>query len=129
MGNPKTKMICVLRNDLRNSDGNRVPKGKLIAQAGHAFVALVLKMQKERPENTILKEWLDESFVKVALGVDTEEELIHLYNKAIAAGFNAVIITDNGYTEFHQPTVTCIGIGPDFSEDLDTITGKLKGFR
>jgi peptidyl-tRNA hydrolase len=40
----KAKAVCVMRTDLRNSDGHKVPKGKLIAQGGHAFVGLILKL-------------------------------------------------------------------------------------
>lgn len=124
------KMVCVMRKDLRNTDGNKVPKGKLIAQGGHAYVGLVLKLQKEKPHTgmKILKEWLSDSFVKIALSAESQEELLDIYEKAKEAGLNAVLITDNGHTEFSEPTITCIGIGPDYAENIDKITGHLKGF-
>jgi PTH2 family peptidyl-tRNA hydrolase len=142
----KAKAVCVMRTDLRNSDGFKVPKGKLIAQGGHAFVGLVLKLMEHSnyyPEEsnrkfsnhtlitekgTAIDEWLVGKFTKIVLAVDSEEELREIYISALAAGLNTVLITDNGETEFGKPTVTCVGIGPAWSEDIDKITGHLKGF-
>jgi PTH2 family peptidyl-tRNA hydrolase len=140
----KAKAVCVMRTDLRNSDGNKVPKGKLIAQGGHAFVGLITKLLIRQeaysgaedklyffsyPLGNPVREWLDNSFTKVVLGVDSEEELLKVYDLAILAGLNTVLITDNGLTEFHEPTKTCIGIGPDWDVKIDKITGHLKGFQ
>lgn len=127
----KTKMVCVMRKDLRNTDGQKLPKGKLIAQGGHAYTALILKLIRENPksldENPILKEWLENSFTKICLGVDSLAEIMGIYEKATLEGLNTVIITDNGYTQFGGiPTVTCIGIGPDDSDKIDRFTGYLK---
>jgi peptidyl-tRNA hydrolase len=141
----KAKAVCVMRTDLRNSDGHKVPKGKLIAQGGHAFVGMLTKLMgtvltfdpdEYYDEKTLycrhggaLYEWLRGSFTKVVLGVDSEEELLSIYAAVKKAGFNAVLITDNGLTEFHEPTNTCIGIGPDWEDKIDAITGHLKGFQ
>ena len=75
-----------------------------------------------------LYEWLTGSFVKVVLAVNSEEELMEIYEKAKRAGLNTVLITDNATTEFSSPTRTCIGIGPDWEEKIDKITGHLKGY-
>lgn len=48
--------------------------------------------------------------------------------KAKEDRLNTVLIRDNGSTEFSEPTVTCIGIGPDWEENIDLVTGHLKGF-
>lgn len=126
-----TKMVCIMRKDLRNSDGNKLPKGKLIAQGGHAYVGLVSQILKENnPENIgKLNKWLASSFVKVALEVDSLEELLEIYEKASVNGLNTILIKDNGHTEFAEPTITCIGIGPDNKEKIDSITGHLKSYR
>jgi peptidyl-tRNA hydrolase len=140
-GMMKSKAVCVMRTDLRNSDGFKVPKGKLIAQGGHAFVGLITKRLIYHPcddrlmaslilgnETNPLKEWITGKFTKIVLGVDTLAELEDIYLAAEKAGLNAVRIIDNGETEFGVPTFTCIGIGPAWSEDIDKITGHLKGF-
>lgn len=140
----KAKAVCVMRTDLRNTDGNKVPKGKLIAQGGHAFVGLITKLLIRQeaypgsedklfffsyPLGNPVRFWLDNSFTKVVLGVDSEKELEEIYFKAMAAGLNVVDIIDNGQTEFGKPTFTCIGIGPDWEPNIDKITGHLKGFQ
>jgi peptidyl-tRNA hydrolase, PTH2 family len=139
----KAKAVCVMRTDLRNSDGNKVPKGKLIAQGGHAFVGLITNLfhryefpvkswgiyQLEVDIASPVDEWLNKSFTKVVLGVDSEQELIDLYHIALSEGLNVVKIVDNGQTEFGKPTLTCIGIGPDWEEKIDKVTGNLKGFQ
>ncbi len=136
----KAKAVCVMRTDLRNSDGHKVPKGKLIAQGGHAFVGLITRAMKcdnyagfrylhvYQGDETPMQAWLNGAFTKVVLGVDSEEELMEIYAKAQEAHLNTVLIRDNGTTEFSEPTVTCIGIGPDWEDKIDAITGHLKGF-
>lgn len=118
-----------MRRDLRNTDGHKIPKGKLIALAGHAYVAAVLQTQKgtERQQD-LLNIWLDKDFFKIGLGADTKDELEELYQKALQAGLNVVKIEDQGHTEFGKhKTFTCIAIGPDFEDRIDVITGHLKG--
>jgi PTH2 family peptidyl-tRNA hydrolase len=140
----KAKAVCVMRTDLRNTDGNKVPKGKLIAQGGHAFVGLLTKLMVSPPgiittaDTSIrclylkhfepLQLWLDGKFTKIVLAVDSEEELLDLYSKAKSFGLNCVLITDSGDTEFSEPTNTCIGIGPSWDINIDKITGHLKGY-
>jgi peptidyl-tRNA hydrolase len=141
-GMMKAKAVCVMRTDLRNSDGFKVPKGKLIAQGGHAFVGLLLReLRSDTPddksekmlehylvEGTALCDWVTGIFTKVVLAADSEEELLDIYSKAQLAGLNTVLITDAGHTEFSEPTNTCIGIGPDWEYNIDIVTGHLKGF-
>lgn len=129
-----------MRTDLRNSDGFKVPKGKLIAQGGHAFVGLITKAMKcnnyegyrylhiYQGDETPMQAWLNGEFTKIVLAVESEEELMELYEKAKEARLNTVLITDSGHTEFSIPTRTCIGIGPAWEEEIDEVTGHLKGF-
>ena len=136
----KAKAVCVMRTDLHNSDGVKVPKGKLIAQGGHAFVGLITKLMKcdnyegfrylrvYQGDDTPLQAWLNGAFTKIVLACNSEEELMELYEKAKEAKLNVVLITDSGNTEFSVPTRTCIGIGPAWEEEIDEITGHLKGF-
>ena len=70
---------------------------------------------------------MESSFTKITVSVDSEDELIDIYNKAKDAGLTVHLITDSGLTEFHGiPTKTCLAIGPNFSEKIDPITGHLK---
>ena len=77
-------------------------------------------------------DWMTEipgerSFAKIVLQCENEQELIEIYDKAVAAKLEAHLIIDSGATEFHGiPTKTCVGIGPDEAEKIDAITGLLK---
>jgi peptidyl-tRNA hydrolase, PTH2 family len=122
-----TKQAIVIRRDLK------MRRGKEIAQGSHASMAFLtrrlepndLGFKIELSEAEVV--WLDSSFVKVTLQVQTEEELLEVYEKAKAAGLEAHLITDSGKTEFNGvPMNTAVAIGPDWSEKIDEITGTLK---
>ena len=116
-----------MRKDLRNTDGNKLPKGKLISQGGHAFTELYKIAQKQNPG--ILADWENEYKTKITLEVDSEKELMGIYGEALLKGLPVVLVEDLGFTEFAEKTYTCIGIGPYYSEKIDEITGNLKGYR
>ncbi len=111
------KQIIVMRKDLK------MPRGKEIAQGAHASMkATLLHMDDSR-----VKEWLSGMFTKIAVGVNSEEELLDVLNRAKEAGVIAELITDSGLTVFNGvPTNTCIAVGPDTNENLQAITGNLK---
>lgn len=68
--------------------------------------------------------WVEGVFTKVVLGVDTEEELLAIYEAAKEAGLPAAVIQDKGATEFHGvPTYTTVGIGPADAAAIDALTG------
>jgi PTH2 family peptidyl-tRNA hydrolase len=130
----RIKQVIVMRKDLK------CRRGKEISQGSHAsmkflvdrlknnwfylFVPIFLIFRFSKAE----KEWLFKgSFRKICVRVESEEELMHIHNKAINSGLTSKIITDGGATEFHGvPTVTCLAIGPDYSENIDSVTGDLK---
>jgi PTH2 family peptidyl-tRNA hydrolase len=97
--------------------------GKMCAQAAHASMkATLLHMEDPR-----VKEWLAGKFTKIAVGVNSEEELLDVLERARAAGIIAELCTDAGLTVFDGvPTNTCIAVGPDTHENLQPITGGLK---
>lgn len=115
--NNKLKQIIVIRKDLN------MRKGKMIAQGAHASMKVVL----ENFESPKVKEWLNGLFTKVAVSVDSEEELLSVYENAKRNGVICSIITDIGLTEFNNiPTKTCVAIGPETHNQLQPITGHLK---
>ena len=118
--NNMIKQVIVLRKDLN------MRKGKMCAQSSHASMAAILD-NGELKTNAYVKEWLAGAFTKIVVGVDSEEELINVYNFAHAAGINCSLITDAGRTEFDGvPTKTAVAIGPGNTEEIDIITGDLK---
>lgn len=145
----KSKQVIVWRKDLK------VSLGKFASQVGHAVIANFINLSKEQKEEYIkslgeniafpaiydpskeftfsyqegdpLDYWLNTSFPKIVVEVYSEQELLDIHEKAKAAGLLACLIKDNGNTEFNGvPTHTCVGIGPNWNEDIDAITGHLK---
>jgi PTH2 family peptidyl-tRNA hydrolase len=127
----RTKQVIVIRYKYPDGKGGTMGMrtGKLIAQACHASMSFMTRRLQEMiiPVWTEAElNWIEGSFAKVCCRVDSEEELLEIYEKAKAAGLEAHLITDNGMTEFKEPTRTCIAIGPDLAEKIDEITGCLK---
>ena len=71
-------------------------------------------------------EWLNGSFTKIVVYVNSEQELLDIYEKAKDAKLPCSLIQDSGFTEFHGvPTYTAVAVGPWWSEAVDEITGDL----
>lgn len=112
--------------------------GKYVAQGAHASLGAVFslgKFDKERMSfiidvsNPFVYEWIIGRFTKAVVYVETDDELVAIYNKAKEAGLATTLITDAGLTEFNGvPTLTAVGVGPDNVESIDKITGHLKLF-
>ncbi|MGI9470055.1 MAG: aminoacyl-tRNA hydrolase [Rubripirellula sp.] len=120
------KQVIVMRHDLK------MRRGKQIAQGAHASMSFLCHRLRERGELSIedfeapARAWLSGAFAKVCCRVDSEEELMAVYEQASEAGLETHLITDSGKTEFHGvPTRTCIAIGPDLTSRIDAITGEL----
>lgn len=129
-----TKMVIVVRRDLH------MRKGKAIAQACHGAVNIILKTldRDGLPWYTVgdgmivvdgdsaLSEWFSNSYTKVCLYVDSEDELLNLKKKADDDGILSTLVRDNGTTEFHDvKTYTCLVFEPLDSRVIDPITGNL----
>jgi PTH2 family peptidyl-tRNA hydrolase len=97
--------------------------GKLIAQAAHAAVGVSELSKKENHKNW--RKWRDEGGKKVALQVESLEELKDLQKMANDLDITNVIIHDAGHTEVPVGTITTLGLGPDRSDLLDKVTGSL----
>lgn len=111
------KQIIVMRKDLS------MRTGKMCAQAAHASMKALL----ENPDHPAIKEWLQGPFTKIAVGVNSEAELLEVLNSAKKAGIINTLVTDAGRTVFNGvPTNTCIAVGPATDEELKPITGHLK---
>jgi len=99
-------------------------KGKIASQVAHASVSSfyeVLQKNKEMAER-----WIKEGQKKVVLKVKDIDELMKIYEEAKKQQLNVAIIADRGLTQIPEGTITCIGIGPDFSEKIDRVTAHLK---
>lgn len=111
------KQVILIRKDLKMSSG------KTAAQAAHAAVEAVL-----RSEKGIVSSWRSMGMKKITLKVESEKELYKYLQLAKDSGLITALITDAGRTEIAPGTPTCLAIGPDKEEKIDTITGELKSF-
>lgn len=124
----ETKQVIVIRKDLK------MQKGKAASQIAHASMAAILHgMGKDWMGNVILmsdnemEHWLEHSFTKICVVVNSEEELLEVYKNAQIAGLNGSLIKDNGKTVFNGvPTYTTCAIGPNEVSRVDKITDHLK---
>lgn len=122
------KQVIVVRKDLN------MRKGKIAAQVAHASMKfLVDNNEAERSDEVKIKlkpeeaMWLTGSFIKIVVGVDSEEQLENLIFQAKLADIEVHPIIDTGRTEFNGvPTLTCAAFGPCTGVELDKITGNLK---
>lgn len=134
----KTKQVIVVRKDLK------MKHGKMAAQVAHASMGAILtqgnivekfnnsqelsvkQFHMDLMHKPALDHWLFlDSFTKVCLAVNSEEELLELYSKVLEAGTIHCLIKDSGRTVFNEPTYTCLAIGPGISDRIDEYTGHL----
>ena len=116
------KMIIIIRRDLK------MRRGKEIAQGAHAAMGSYNdSMIRWGPiAGDMIEPWDEEGRKKVCLVVTSEEELLALASKAEAADIGHYLVRDRGLTEIPPMSVTALGIGPDFEDTIDGITGELK---
>lgn len=128
----EVKQVIVVRKDLK------MPVGKIAAQCAHASMKVFVDrgnfldtrafFVSDIPEP--MYQWFAGIFTKIVVGIDSEEELLALYEKAKEQGAPCALITDVGNTCFKGvPTNTCIAIGPCEVEEIDALTGHLKLLR
>lgn len=130
----KTKQVIIIRKDLN------MRKGKMVAQGAHASMKAIFDIGKIEssylfddggyalsiPYDNALREWFEDKFTKICVSVDSEQELLDIYNKAKDSGMLCSLILDAGLTEFKEPTYTAVAVGPAESDSVDKITGHLK---
>ena len=124
-----TKMVIVMRKDLKNIKGEKIHTGKVITQGGHSVLGFVWDKVDGRKicfeMSDAEYDWYLTGQTKITLKVSGETELMEVYQKAKDAGLFVELITDAGRTEFGEPTKTCLSIGPDYAEKIDEVTGGL----
>lgn len=136
-----TKQVIIVRKDLK------MRAGKMAAQCCHASMAFLTRnggLEQEylteeygfcypefrsnvNPKHYyIIEHWLKNSFKKVVCYVNSEEELLELFEKAKEKGMLAHLVEDNGATEFKGvKTITALAIGPDVEENFEGLTNHL----
>ena len=111
------KQVIAVRRDLQ------MGKGKVAVQVAHAAVSASEDARKRSRD--WWKAWMNEGQCKVAVRVDSLEEILELSRKARQLHLPSVTITDRGLTQVEPGTVTCLGIGPAPSSLVDPLTRSL----
>lgn len=112
------KQVIAVRTDLDMSSG------KTAVQVAHGAVSAGERTRSMKQD--IYKAWLREGQKKVAVKVESEEELIELVRGANNMGLPYALVKDAGLTELPPGTATVVGIGPAKSEEIDRLTGHLR---
>ncbi|XP_044744705.1 peptidyl-tRNA hydrolase 2, mitochondrial-like [Coccinella septempunctata] len=112
------RMMLVVRNDLK------MGKGKIAAQCCHAAVMSYEAMIKKRPY--LLKPWMKNGTAKIAVKVESEEELLSLEKKAKELKILTKIVRDAGHTQVAPMSRTVLSLGPAPKVVLDQVSGHLK---
>jgi PTH2 family peptidyl-tRNA hydrolase len=121
------KQVIVMRKDLN------MRKGKLVAQGAHASLGAILQQMKQDGDKLILDlnderlaPWVTGRFKKICVYVNSEQELLDIYNTAREAGLISSLIKDAGLTEFNGvATLTAVAVGPDREDRIDAVTKHL----
>lgn len=121
------KQVIVVRADLK------MRRGKEVAQGAHAAMKdLVTRIRRLQAGETLSFDaeetaWYLGNFRKVCVRVDSEAELVGIYDRAQAAGLRVQMVEDHGLTEFHGVlTRTCLAIGPHADDRFVGHTDQLK---
>ncbi|KAK2710460.1 peptidyl-tRNA hydrolase 2, mitochondrial-like isoform X1 [Artemia franciscana] len=114
----QSKMVFLVRTDLG------MGKGKVAAQVAHAAVNCYMNTEKSNPDTIV--EWMLYGMPKITLKVDSEGELLTLYEKAKRAGLVTALIKDAGRTQIAPGSITVLGIGPNSITSIDAVCGHLK---
>ena len=111
------KQVIAVRRDVE------MGKGKVAVQVAHAAVSAAEESRKRFTD--WWEAWLREGQCKVAVRVDSEEELLQLERRSRELRLPFALIRDRGLTQIEPGTATCLGIGPAPSSVVDTLTGNL----
>jgi PTH2 family peptidyl-tRNA hydrolase len=132
MGKRDTKQVIVVRSDLKMGRGKEDAQ---VAHASGAFMSRQIQSQIRSGKTSRFSvylskaevRWVASSYAKVVLVAHSKEELLEIKKNALTAGLVVHEIVDSGRTQFKgEPTLTCIAIGPDYTDKIDPITGDLK---
>jgi peptidyl-tRNA hydrolase, PTH2 family len=111
------KQAIIIRSDLG------MGKGKLAGQTAHASVsAYNIARAKDRDA---AREWEEEGQKKIVLKVQSEGELLELYEK-MKREIPCALIRDAGKTQLEPGTLTCFGAGPADEAVINKYTKELK---
>ena len=122
------KQVIAIRKDLH------MRRGKECAQAAHASAMwlhrrVIAALWHAKVPNFEAHEllWMRGEFRKIVVQVQSEAELVQLFEAAQKAGLETHQVVDMGATEFNGVrTMTAVAIGPHFASHIDPVTLNLE---
>lgn len=108
------KQVIIVNKDVKMS------KGKLASQVAHS--SLMSYLLGDEKDNL---KWLGNSYVKIILKAN-ESDIKALDNLFNIQGIPHFLMVDEGRTEIEPNTITCLGVSPMKSEEIDKYTKNLK---
>tara|TARA_Y100000590_G_scaffold459187_1_gene615654 strand:+ start:307 stop:669 length:363 start_codon:yes stop_codon:yes gene_type:complete len=118
MSSIEIKQAIVVRTDLE------MGKGKIAVQVAHASLSSSEIVKKH--DSSLFKKWTLNGQAKVALKVQSLEELLEIQKDVKKRGIFCYLVQDKGLTQVEEGTTTCLGIGPALANEIDQITKELK---
>ncbi len=110
MPDPTLRLYALIRTDLGMSPG------KVVSQAGHAFLGAAIRCQETNPSalTEYHSEFPQSPGTKVCLEASSLHAIQRAQEEAEAAGLPTFLVVDSGCQNFFngQPTITALGIGP-----------------
>lgn len=133
----KYKMYCIFAKE--SIDKMNGIRGKMCTQAGHAYLhafwdamqvdlrsSVSTEVFERKSSQAYAYRDIDRAY-KITLIVDTVDEL-----KALQEKYKNIcgtsLVTDAGFTVFHEPTTTCLGLGPICEDNIGEDLKSLKTF-
>jgi peptidyl-tRNA hydrolase len=114
------KQFIVVRNDLN------MRRGEIASQVAAASVKFLIENNEAaRPDQVFVNlsndevSWLTGSFSQIILGVDSEEQLHDILNRAEFMGIEA-------HSNTKGNELVCVALGPDNTKIIEKIVSKLK---
>eukprot|EP00013_Stygamoeba_regulata_P021311 CAMPEP_0177661684 /NCGR_PEP_ID=MMETSP0447-20121125/18839_1 /TAXON_ID=0 /ORGANISM="Stygamoeba regulata, Strain BSH-02190019" /LENGTH=155 /DNA_ID=CAMNT_0019167101 /DNA_START=115 /DNA_END=582 /DNA_ORIENTATION=- len=120
--NQDYKMVMCVRTDLK------MGKGKAAAQCCHATLGAYQRAMRKPKFASMVEGWEQRGQAKVALKINSQEEMQELEAAATAEGLNSYIVVDAGRTQIPSGSWTVLAIGPGPVDQINKVTGMLKLF-
>jgi peptidyl-tRNA hydrolase len=102
---PQLRLWAVVRRELKMTEG------KLVPQAGHAFLDCGLSADPKVLYQRTSK-------AKISLWVKSERQLLKAHELCVAAGLNTYLVLCGAKTFFPEPTYRMFAVGPCYRHQL-----------
>ena len=109
----KLKQVIIINSELKMS------KGKTAAQVAHASLGAFGCADK-----ALRMEWIKRGQKKVVVK-SGELRLEELQKKSDNLNLANFLVSDAGLTELEPGSITALGLGPDYEDEVDKVSGGL----